>query len=271
LHPVNKPVTKEALSAFDRERFDRNIFIKWGLFMANQQNKKDQPAQTTGTSSATGGPDKGTVPAVNQNRPNDASTTPHSMGASSSTNPRVGSSTPTTEPAYQSEDRSKGDQLSASAGGILDKAKETASGTYDAVATKATNKIEERKGELSTGLKTVADTFRKTGSELRTAPHTTPLTDLTARYSGTAANQIEKAARYFERHDVRAMMRDAEGFARRNPAIFLGAAFALGMLAARFLKSSPPDNQSTQSSMNSVRTPDMHVGTGLPSNMPTNP
>jgi hypothetical protein len=133
------------------------------------------------------------------------------------------------------------EKLSSTANGILDKAKETASGTYDAVASKATTKIEERKGELSTGLKTLADTFRKTGTDLEGAQSTTPLTDLTAKYTGSAANQIEKVASYFERKDLRMMMRDVEGYARRNPAIFLGAAFGLGLIAARFLKSSPPE------------------------------
>ena len=136
------------------------------------------------------------------------------------------------------------EKVSDTASGILDKAKETASGTYDAVTTQATSKIEERKGELSTGLRTLADTFRKTGTDLKGAQQTTPLTDMTARYTGTAANQIEKVASYFERKDLKAMMRDTESFARRNPAIFLGAAFALGMLAARFLKSSTPDSRS---------------------------
>ena len=32
-------------------------------------------------------------------------------------------------------------------------------------------------------------------------------------------------------------MSDAEDWARRNPALFLGGAFALGLLASRFLKS----------------------------------
>jgi len=142
-----------------------------------------------------------------------------------------------------SNDQPLSEKVSDTANGILDKAKEAASGTYDAVATQATNKIEEHKGEFSTGLRTLADTFRKTGTDLKQTPQSTPLTDVTARYTGTAANQIEKVASYFERKDLKAMMRDTEAFARRNPAIFLGAAFALGMVAARFLKSSAPDGR----------------------------
>lgn len=155
-------------------------------------------------------------------------------------------------------DQPLSEKVSDTASGILDKAKEAASGTYDAVATQATNKIEERKGELSSGLRTVADTFRKTGTDLKQASETTPLTDATARYTGTAATQIEKIASYFERKDLRAMMRDTEAFARRNPAIFLGAAFGLGILAARFLKSSSPDGRS------SLQTP------AIPSALPSN-
>jgi hypothetical protein len=145
-------------------------------------------------------------------------------------------------------DQPLSEKVSDTASGILDKAKEAASGTYDAVATQATSKIEEHKGELSSGLRTLADTFRKTGTDLKQTPQSTPLTDVTARYSGTAANQIEKVASYFERKDLKAMMRDTEAFARRNPAIFLGAAFALGMVAARFLKSSAPDDRTSMGS-----------------------
>ena len=40
------------------------------------------------------------------------------------------------------------------------------------------------------------------------------------------------------------MARDLESFARRNPAIFIGAAFGVGFLVARFLKSTPPNSYS---------------------------
>jgi hypothetical protein len=65
------------------------------------------------------------------------------------------------------------------------------------------------------------------------------LAESAAKYTDTAARKIENLAGYFETRSVRDMARDLEGYARRNPAIFLGAAFGLGVLAARFLKSSP--------------------------------
>jgi len=154
-----------------------------------------------------------------------------------------------------------GSELGASATGLYEHAKETAGEAYDKVSTKATSALEGRKKEFSSGLKSVADSFRKTGTELKTTGQSNQLTDLTAKYSGATATKIEQLANYFERNDLRAMMRDAEGFARRNPAIFLGAAFGLGMLAARFLKSSPPGpmEHTTSGSLNTG------TGTALPS------
>jgi hypothetical protein len=38
--------------------------------------------------------------------------------------------------------------------------------------------------------------------------------------------------------DVREFLADLQRFARRQPAVFIGAAFAVGVISARFLKSS---------------------------------
>lgn len=55
---------------------------------------------------------------------------------------------------------------------------------------------------------------------------------------GRVADQIDRAANYLERSEVEEIVSGVERFARRNPALFLGAAFAAGVLGARFLKSS---------------------------------
>lgn len=236
--------------------------------MANQQGKETQLENVGGTGSADADrTDDGSILGLSPNDPEiDRSKServrpPSSMaGASSSRNTGAA-------------DQPISEKVSSAASGILDKAKETASGTYDAVATEATTKIEERKGELSTGLKTLAATFRRTGNDLEGTPQSTPLTGLTARYTGAAASQIEKVADYFERKNLRAMMRDAEDFARRNPAIFLGAAFGLGLVAARFLKSSPPSaNESVGAQNPNTGLPSaLPASSDRPNPMPTNP
>lgn len=53
-----------------------------------------------------------------------------------------------------------------------------------------------------------------------------------------AANRVENWADYMQNADTREMAERVENFARREPAIFIGGAFALGLLGARFLKSS---------------------------------
>ena len=256
--------------------------------MANQQGKKTQAGQpaNTGDGAATGGPSTSPQPAGWQDQPRNEMKTSATAGQTS-TQPTAPGNGPFSQPAVSklsgpqgvsdpastSADQPVSEKLSSTANDILDKAKETASGTYDAVSTKATEKIEARKGELSSGLKTLADTFRKTGTDLESTEQTTPLTDVAARYTGTAARQIENIANYFERKDLKAMMRDAEGFARRNPAIFLGAAFGLGMLAARFLKSSPNNGRGTIETrgINADLPTGLSSGNRTGTNMPTNP
>lgn len=52
------------------------------------------------------------------------------------------------------------------------------------------------------------------------------------------ADQVEQVAAYLRDADFQRVARDVEGLARRQPALIYGAAFALGLLGARFLKSS---------------------------------
>jgi hypothetical protein len=52
----------------------------------------------------------------------------------------------------------------------------------------------------------------------------------------TAAEQAERLASYMERTDTRQIIHGVEDAARRQPLLFLGGAFALGVVAARLLK-----------------------------------
>ena len=106
-------------------------------------------------------------------------------------------------------------------------------------AEKATNKLEEQKSTLSGGLATVADSVRKVSENLRGPDVQDGISKFTAEYSYTAARKIEDIANYFEQKSVREMYSDVENFARRNPAVFVGGAFALGLLVSRFIKSGP--------------------------------
>jgi hypothetical protein len=62
--------------------------------------------------------------------------------------------------------------------------------------------------------------------------------DFAARTADRAATGLDRFAERLERSTLRDMMRDTEHYAQRRPDVFLGSAFALGFMAARFLKSS---------------------------------
>jgi len=60
-----------------------------------------------------------------------------------------------------------------------------------------------------------------------------------------AARQMDRAARYVRRSELREVVRDLEELARRRPAVLVGGSFATGVLLARFLKSSGERSQRT--------------------------
>ena len=137
---------------------------------------------------------------------------------------------------------------------------QTAADLKDQVAEQATGKVEEQKEAASGGLNTIAQAFRQTGDQLREQEQ-----DGIAQYVDRAAEQIDHFGGYLERRDLRGMARDAEQFARRDPALFLGGAFTLGLFAARFLKSSGSGNGGSASGQATGRSDDTPLALPAPS------
>jgi ElaB/YqjD/DUF883 family membrane-anchored ribosome-binding protein len=138
------------------------------------------------------------------------------------------------------------DSIKDSAQGLIDKAKDTAGQAYEMAAEKAAEKLDEQKAAVTSGLASVADSIKQVGETLRETDEQTGVTEITAKYGDRLAGQIEQISNYFEKNDLSGIVRDVEDFARKNPVVFIGGAFALGILAARFLKSSPPSAGETQ-------------------------
>jgi hypothetical protein len=57
-------------------------------------------------------------------------------------------------------------------------------------------------------------------------------------YAKKAAEQMERVSDYLSNRGLMEMAEDVEDFARREPALFLGGAFVLGLVGGRFLKAS---------------------------------
>jgi hypothetical protein len=106
-------------------------------------------------------------------------------------------------------------------------------GIVDRVRERAAAQLSSQKDKATDGLGTVASAVRQTTQSLRDQQHET-----VAHYVEQAADQIERLSERLKNKDVRELLDDVQQLARRQPALFIGGAFALGLMGARFLKSS---------------------------------
>jgi hypothetical protein len=79
----------------------------------------------------------------------------------------------------------------------------------------------------------VAEALRLTSEQLRERDQAT-----FGEYAASAAELVERFSGHLKERDINQMIWEIESFGRRQPALFMGGAFALGFLASRFLKSS---------------------------------
>jgi hypothetical protein len=139
-------------------------------------------------------------------------------------------STPSTRVGPGSGESSGQTLQSQGNGGIIDKVKE-----------KASAQINTQKDRATDGIGNVVDAVRNATRQLREQNHGT-----LADYIERSASQLERLSTGLRNKDVAELFRDAQNLARRQPAVFVGSAFTLGLLSARFLKSSSPMNERSQ-------------------------
>lgn len=98
---------------------------------------------------------------------------------------------------------------------------------------RASSSLGESKGQFADQFGTIAAALRRTTEHLRSEDQ-----QRIAGITDTVARQVEQVADYLRNKDAAAMKTDLENLARRQPAIVLGGALILGLIGARFLKSS---------------------------------
>jgi hypothetical protein len=116
-------------------------------------------------------------------------------------------------------------------------------GWMDQVRERAGEQLTNQKNRATEGIGTIAHAVRNTTQELRDHQHET-----IAEYVTSAADQLERLATRLKNKDAAELFRDAQNLARRQPVLFVGSAFVLGLLGARFLKSSSPSYRSQERS-----------------------
>jgi len=111
---------------------------------------------------------------------------------------------------------------SSQGGGIVGKVKD-----------RAAAQLSTQKDKASDQLGTIVQAVRHSSERLREDQQ-----EVVARYVEKAAEQLERFSESLREKDVNELVQDAQRLARRQPALFVGGSFAVGLLAARFLKSS---------------------------------
>lgn len=136
----------------------------------------------------------------------------------------------------------------------------TPSTVLDQAKTVATNVAEQAKDLIS---HTVGDQQEKSAGDLGNVAKALRQTsrqldgNIASPYVGQVADQVDRAAEFLRTANVKEIVGGVESFARREPLLFLGGAFALGILGARFLKSSSHHADAASSSGERTTIPTM--------------
>jgi len=101
------------------------------------------------------------------------------------------------------------------------------------VKERATEQLDNQKSRATDGLSAITGAVRQTTQQLRNDHH-----EGLAQYVDRAADQLERFSNAIREKDAEELLGDARKFARKQPAIFIGGSFVVGLLAARFFKSS---------------------------------
>jgi len=123
---------------------------------------------------------------------------------------------------------------------VVQQAGQKAGQVMDQARDQVKSQLSSQKDRATDGLGTIAQALRQTGDQLRTQDQA-----VVSQYVEQAAQAVESFSGYLRDKQVDDLVLEVENLARRQPAVFLGGAFALGFLAARFLKSSGQSAQST--------------------------
>ncbi len=113
------------------------------------------------------------------------------------------------------------------------RAREQASRAADRARDKAEEGISQQKQNATSRLDSVTSALHTTSDTLRDEHQ-----DSIASMVDSAADQVERLSSYVRERTVGELFDDIQDVARREPALFLGGAAMLGIIGARFLKSS---------------------------------
>ena len=122
-------------------------------------------------------------------------------------------------------------------------AKEEARAVWSDTKDTARAMLGEQQKAAAGGMNDLAGALRKAAREMGDGAREQPL----PRLLDTAADGLERFSGALRGKDLNGLVADVEGFARRQPVAFFGAAMMAGFLAVRFLKASNEANNAPAS------------------------
>ena len=142
---------------------------------------------------------------------------------------------------------------------LLQQAKQTTNEVVNQVQQQANSQINRQKETAASELSTVVNAVRRFGESLNNEGQG-PIARMAAQYGDKAADGLDRVARYLHEQDPKRLLNDVQSFGRRQPALFIGGAFLLGLAGARIIKSSmdaasTSTNPGTRSSANPASQP----------------
>lgn len=136
------------------------------------------------------------------------------------------------------------DQAKSSAEDVVNKARDKASEVAGEAQSQARSQLSMGKDRVADSMDSVANALRSTTQQLQDQD-----AGIVDDYLSRAADKVSEVSRHLRESDVNELVHETEDFARREPAIFLAGAFALGLIAVRFLKSSGNSMEREEMSM----------------------
>ena len=117
---------------------------------------------------------------------------------------------------------------------VKDKVVEEARSSIRQARDSASSSLDQSRHRAADSIDSIAGAVRGTGDRLRSDNQTTA-----ANLTDSLADQVERLSSYLRTRDLTSVRDDLERFARQQPTVAIGVALAVGMLGARFIKSSP--------------------------------
>lgn len=126
---------------------------------------------------------------------------------------------------------------------LTSEAQQVASDLADKATRSAERQFAGGKERAAQVLGQLAEALRHSGQTLSSSTDTPKVND----YLGRAASQIEGLSGYIQKKSMTDVVGDVERYARREPALFTGGAFLLGLLGGRFLRSAQSSTSASPS------------------------